>query len=247
MKNFMMLMAALLVIAFPSYAARNPSSAGKDPRVQTVLYNSVDVVRVTTNVKFNTAIEFGDGERVKSVLLGDSESYEVNVLKSGNVIAVKPVVARAATNMTVYTNRRTYSVYLAEGVSKAKTFRVIFKYPETNKRVAAKPDIGVNRSISYEWSGNKSIKPIRIWNNGSATFFEFRRDLRPSIFGVNGSGNEHFINSTTKGNIVRVRGTGKDFTIRLGDQYICIRKVDGVPTKNKVLSRKLAQKELGWK
>ena len=246
MKKIAISLAVVMAIASPSLAARSPKTAGQDPRVQTVWFNSIDVVRVTTNVKYNTAIEFGAGERVKSVLLGDSESYEVDVLSSGNVISVKPVVSSAATNMTVYTNRRTYSVYLAEGRTSAKTFRVIFKYAE-KKKAAAKADVALQRSVAYEWSGNKGIKPLRIWNNGSATFFEFKRDLRPSVFGVNGNGDEHLVNSTTKGNIVRVRGLGAGFTIRLGKQYICIRKVPGVPSTNTTLNRKLATKELGWK
>ena len=75
-----------------------------------VNFNAVDVIRVDTHLLVNTAIELGRGERINQVLLGDSESFEVEVevevLSNRNTISVKPVVANAATNMTIYTSRR---------------------------------------------------------------------------------------------------------------------------------------------
>ena len=71
-----------------------------------VNFNAVDVIRVDTHLLVNTAIELGRGERINQILLGDSESFEVEVLSNRNTISVKPVIANAATNMTIYTSRR---------------------------------------------------------------------------------------------------------------------------------------------
>lgn len=60
-----------------------PASMGADARVRPVLYNPVDVIRLDTHLRVNTAIELGAGERIDPVLLGDSEAFEVEVPRTG--------------------------------------------------------------------------------------------------------------------------------------------------------------------
>ena len=64
--------ASVLASAFPTFAEVAPASMGADARVRSVLYNPVDVIRLDTHLRVNTAIELGAGERIDSVLLGDS-------------------------------------------------------------------------------------------------------------------------------------------------------------------------------
>ena len=92
-----------------------PASMGADARVRSVLYNPVDVIRLDTHLRVNTAIELGAGERIDSVLLGDSEAFEVEVLSNRTTVSVKPLIAGAETNMTIYTGRRTISLSISEG------------------------------------------------------------------------------------------------------------------------------------
>ena len=92
-----------------------PASMGADARVRSVLYNPVDVIQLDTHLRVNTAIELGAGERIDSVLLGDSEAFEVEVLSNRTTVSVKPLIAGAETNMTIYTGRRTISLSISEG------------------------------------------------------------------------------------------------------------------------------------
>src|SRR5690606_32778781 len=92
-----------------------PASMGADARVRSVLYNPVDVIRLDTHLRVNTAIELGAGERIDSVLLGDSEAFEVEVLSNRTTVSVKPLIAGAETNMTIYTGPRTISLSISEG------------------------------------------------------------------------------------------------------------------------------------
>ena len=96
-------------------AETSPQSMGADARVRSVLYNPVDVVVLDTHLRVNTAIELGAGERIDSVLLGDSEAFEVEVLSNRTTVSIKPVIAGAQTNMTIYTSRRTVSFAISEG------------------------------------------------------------------------------------------------------------------------------------
>ncbi|MGB7286863.1 MAG: TrbG/VirB9 family P-type conjugative transfer protein, partial [Salaquimonas sp.] len=99
-----LLVAALMTLATVSSAERAPRSLGADARVRQVTYSPIDVIRVDTHLRVNTAIELGRGERISQVLLGDSESYEIEVLSNRSTVSVKPVVPRASSNMTIYTN-----------------------------------------------------------------------------------------------------------------------------------------------
>lgn len=206
-------------------AERAPQTMGQDARVRDVIYSASDVIRVDTHLRVNTAIELGAGERINQVLLGDSESYEVEVLSNRNTVSVKPVVSGAATNMTIYTSRRAISFFLTEGRTQTPTFRVVVTFPADAPVAAARPAGG--RDLGYQLSGDSEIRPIRVWNDGTSTFFEFLGNIRPSVFGLNTEGFEITQNSQTRGTVVRVEGVRTAYAIRIGAEYICIRRVEG--------------------
>ena len=222
---------AVFAFADSALAERAPTSLGQDARVRQVAYNPVDVIRVDTHLLVNTAIELGRGERINQVLLGDSESFEVEVLSNRHTVSVKPVVQGAATNMTIYTSRRAIAFALTEGRGRNHTFRVVVDFPDDRpargQRVAG---LGGIRDTGYAFSGDASFRPLRVWNDGRNTFFEFPPDIRPSIFRVNASGREVTTNSSMQGRVVKVAGLHPSYTLRVGDEYLCIARVAGGQT-----------------
>jgi type IV secretion system protein VirB9 len=225
----------------PLFAETAPASMGADARVRSVLYNPVDVIRLDTQLRVNTAIELGAGERIDSVLLGDSEAFEVEVLSNRTTVSVKPVIAGAETNMTIYTGRRTITLAISEGHSRNPIYRLVLRYPETSSARPAKVASG-SRDIGYAWSGDEKLKPVHIWNDGQATYFAFAPGLRPSVFGVDASGREVTLNSGTKGSIVRVPGLRDEYSIRIGTEVLCIERVEGGLTTEPALIARLQ----GW-
>jgi type IV secretion system protein VirB9 len=218
------LLASVIGFATPTLAERTPRSMGADARVRAVTHSEADVIRVDLNLRVNTAIELGAGERISSVLIGDSEAFEVEVLSNRQTISIKPMIAGAQTNLIVYTGRRAITLSLIEGRSNTPTYRVVLQYPDAQpRRVAA----ATSRDIGYGYSGDGEIRPLRVWNNGNATFFEFAPGVRPSVFGVDARGYEITLNSQTRGAIVRVSGVRDAYSIRIGDQVICIRRMTG--------------------
>lgn len=118
------------LLVTPALAERAPVTMGQDARVRHVTFNPTDVIRIDTHLRVNTSIELGPGERINQVLIGDSASYEVEVLSNRNTISIKPVEARAATNLTIFTNRRAVAFYLTEGRSRTQSFRVVVNFPD---------------------------------------------------------------------------------------------------------------------
>jgi len=110
--------ALLLALALPvaALAEATPQGGPLDIRIRTAVYNENQVYRIETDLRHSTTIHFGAGERFEAVIVGDTESFQVDPIPElGNVLTIKPHVGNASTNMTVITNRRTYSFHLREG------------------------------------------------------------------------------------------------------------------------------------
>ena len=61
-----------------------------------------------TRAGLQATVAFADNERIENVAIGDSNSWQVTPNKRANLLFVKPLAARARTNMTVVTDRHTY-------------------------------------------------------------------------------------------------------------------------------------------
>lgn len=243
MKTTFAIILSASFFALPVMAERAPQTMGQDARVRSVWYNPSDVIRVDTNLRTNTAVELGRGERIEQVLLGDSEAFDVEVLSNRHTVSVKPVIDSAHSNMTIYTSRRAIAFLLTEGRSQTPTYRVAVQYPGDSKPTkTVQRDSGV-RDTGYEHSGAGQARPLAVWNDGTATYFEFRQGVRPSIFAIDSDGYEMTVNSQTRNNVVRVSGVADEFTVRIGDEVICIRRTQGGRTSQQTIVRSLALKE----
>ena len=83
-----------------------PRSIGADPRIKQYTYVKDTVYRLDVAMKIITSIEFAPGEAIDSVLMGDSESWQVIRLQSGNVLAVKPLIEGAKVTGTITAHGR---------------------------------------------------------------------------------------------------------------------------------------------
>jgi type IV secretion system protein VirB9 len=212
--------------------ARPAPARPRDPRVRHVGYVPDQVVRIDTKLRFITAIEFAVGETVTSVLAGDSQSFEIVRLKAGNILSIKPVIGRARTNINVYTNRRTYVFDVREGQRKQLTHRVQFTYPEpaaepinTTARHALSGSAAPINS-NYSAAGESEFRPIEAWDDGVATYFRFAPTARrPAIFWSDASGADYTTNPVqTDTDTVRIGIVRDRWTLRIGDQVVCVVK-----------------------
>ena len=95
--------AALLATALVAAPA-----CAHDARLVERLYNPNEVVRVDGRPNVEATIRFADDEHIENVAIGDSTKWQVTPNKRANLLFVKPMTPRAATNMTVVTDRHTY-------------------------------------------------------------------------------------------------------------------------------------------
>lgn len=233
--------ALLFAVAFaPSaYATRDSRPLQVDHRVRTIVYQSDQVFKFTGHYRYQSSIEFAPDEEIKTISMGDSTSWMLN--PSGHRLFLKPVDQDATTNMTLITNKRTYLFELHARETddiddKDMTFILRFVYPETgNDGIGGAayldgvpaPDLENEPgkyNFRYTISGTDTIAPVRIFDDGEFTYFQFRdknADI-PAFFQVNEKGEESLINYRTRGDYIVVERVAKKFTLRHGSDIVCV-------------------------
>ncbi|MDP5218817.1 TrbG/VirB9 family P-type conjugative transfer protein [Ruegeria sp. 2205SS24-7] len=243
----MLLRAALpvLLVALlsgPALSEITPQGGHKDVRIRYAVYDNNQVFRIETDLRHSTTIQFGAGERFEAVIVGDTESFQVDPIPElGNILTIKPHVQNASTNMTVITNRRSYAFHLREGSIPGRTgmfFEVRFRYPgeaQRSRAASAQPKgYVVPPNTKYKLSGKGDFRPMSVYDDGRFTYFTFpERGRQPAIFKADHRGRERTVNWTQEGNTVRVTGTSDYWTLRLGEDALCIyHDSSAIPVRN---------------
>ena len=195
----MMFVRAIIAAALAaSSLAALPAQA--DPRLVERLYDANSVVTINGRVNVQSTIEFGDGEAIENVAIGDSQSWQVTPNRRANLLFVKPLEPRAATNMTVVTNKRTYLFDLvASPATRSPLYVLKFTYPVEEVEEEQAPQLaGGNQprdpaqvpnalevaaasdalavvdpaALNFDWAsdGASRLLPDQIYDDGSATF-----------------------------------------------------------------------------
>ncbi|MCH8072326.1 MAG: P-type conjugative transfer protein VirB9 [Proteobacteria bacterium] len=122
----------------------------------------------------------------------------------------------------------------------AFTWTVQFQYPEDEialLNVQSRPRSLAPASISgptpsidparwnfnYSFAGDKAQVPVKIFDNGTFTYFEFAPQTdTPAIFMVDGDRNESLVNGVRQGKYIVVHRIAAQFTLRNGAVVTCI-------------------------
>ena len=162
-------------------------------RVRMVDYVPDQVVRIETAPGYQLMIELAPDERVENVAVGDSGAWQVTANKRGDRLFVKPVQAGVTTNMIVITDVRHYSFELAP-LSEPQpdtAYSIRFRYPAPVSRASAEAE----PSGRYKVSGNASLRPIGMYDDGVHTYIEWPADAAlPAIYALDGNSKETLVN-----------------------------------------------------
>lgn len=239
---------AALFAAMPSAeASKEPRPIKIDHRVRTVLYQPDEVYNYTGHYRYQTVIEFAPDEVVQTISMGDSTAWMMN--PAGNRLFLKPIEQDATTNMMLLTNKRTYLFELhakeTEDINdKNMMFIMRFIYPDdvqtrtVSNYLDAIPNPEESEDPSkynynYTISGSDEIAPLRIFDDGEFTFFQFQDKNAevPAFFWVDEQGNESLINYRTRGDYIVVERVTKRFTLRHGNEIVCVFNEDRLAKK----------------
>jgi type IV secretion system protein VirB9 len=240
LKSFIYSLAITGLTLMPALAEQNPVGQHSDVRIKKYVYDENNVYNLNLYLKTVTAIQLAPDELVQSILIGDSASWEVVKLKSGNVVSIKPIIDQALTNMTVYTDQRVYTFQLRSVGSitagakhgAGQSFRTSFTYPA--KDVDKYKVVSGPINSDYLVSGKSNFRPISVSDNEHQTTFDLMPGAqRPAVFKVGSDGKERLINSRTEGNRMIVDGISDFWVMRIGDDVVCVGKARAIQPSKK--------------
>lgn len=233
-------MLSIGIYADTAHAGKEERTQGRsveiDHRVRTIMYLPDRVYKFTGHYRYQSSIEFEAGETIQTISMGDSTAWMLN--PSGNRLFLKPLEQDATTNMTLITNRRLYLFELhAKETDNIKddnmVFILRFLYPSSNNSATVsnyldnvpepEPD-NDTYNFNYTISGSDRIAPLRIFDDGEFTYFQFRdknADL-PAFYWVDEGGNEALINYRTRGDYIVVERVSSRMTLRHGPAIVCV-------------------------
>lgn len=215
----------------------------EDPRLVHRLYDPGAIVRIEGRPSVQAIIRFGEDELIENVAIGDSSTWQVTPNKRANLLFVKPLAERAATNMTVVTSRHTYFFDLvASPKVAAPLYELAFSYPPdvkpapagkageeadagpapTDVELAAATDPGAvadPADLNFAWagSGEKRLLPSRIYDDGHSTYLTWPAGTpMPAILIKNQQGSEGPVNFAVHGDVIVIDLIPKEIVLRSG-------------------------------
>lgn len=221
---FFIALAACFALAHPA-AAVVPHPGQGDPRIHEVLYDPAEVVELHGVLGYQLSLEFDPNEHIENVAIGDSLGWQVTPNRKANLLFLKPMSQRPDTNMSVVTNLRRYNFQLsvrARGAAKSIPYSVRFIYPAPVMVTVAPPpppEPPLDRNHAYSYQGSAGATPIRLFDDGQATYFAFGHDDDlPAIFAVESDGSETVVNSHMRDGYIVVDRLARAFVLRRGKE-----------------------------
>ncbi|WFE77207.1 TrbG/VirB9 family P-type conjugative transfer protein [Roseinatronobacter sp. S2] len=208
----------LLLLTGPLAAEITPRAGPHDARVRDAIYVDGQVYNLVLMLERVTTVELPHGEEIVSVVAGDTESFDFDAVPGGRAFVIKPKRSGARTNITVFTNRRTY-YFVATASRNTAFYSVRFTVPADQAR-ERHGRVSETRAFNTRYGGNAmtAITPEEVWDDGTFTYFRFSKSGElPTIFAIS-DGMERIANShVQRDGTIRVSGTSPYWVLRLGD------------------------------
>jgi type IV secretion system protein VirB9 len=218
--------------------------AAGDPRIAVRAYDPARVTLLRGRVGIQSTIGFAPDERIENVAVGDSAAWQVTPNRRANLLFVKPVTARAHSNMTVVTDRRTYLFDLAASPRGPALYALNFTYAEPAVIAvpppAAAPIVLTDvektpADLNFAWNGSgaRKLLPLRSFDDGQSLYLSWPKDAAmPAILAVGADGKEGPVNYAMRGDYVVISGVPARLILRSGkDSAILVARAGAAPLR----------------
>ena len=217
--------AVALVTASAGLGAETPHAGLLDSRIRTVFYDPNDVVQLKGDLGYQMTIEFGEGEKIENVAIGDSLGWQVTPNKKATLLFLKPLSRKAVTNMTVVTDRRRYAFQLtARGAAPSRDMAYVVRFlyppeppPPPPPPAPPPPSPLVMKNRAYSYTGSRASLPALVFDDGKFTYFRWPENTStPALFLVAADGSESLANYGVRDGYQIVEQLAPRFVLRNG-------------------------------
>jgi len=227
--------------------------AGQDERNKLVVYDPLQVTKVTTAYGVATTMIFEYGEFYVSHAAGNTLAFEV--FPVDNTVSFKPQFYNAVSNVNIFTNRRIYVLEFNSmsqkqaAKSQNLTYSIRYRYSEDQEeklgafvekqleveeaRKAALACVDTSAMVdptalnfAYEFAGSADIAPIVAFDDGVFMYLQFSMHASLPVFGVNSDRSEFSVNSRMENGFLVVEQILPELSLRLNDSNVSVRKIN---------------------
>ncbi len=204
---------ALLAAAGAASAEVGTSPSASDSRIQTVRYTGDNIIRIATAEGVVTTIELSSKEEIKDFAMGDRDAWHAAI--NGNLFVLKPKDVKADTNLTIFSNKRSYLFELktTSRTSRNVAYWVRLQYPEQEssspEAMAAARQEAERKQIKMDLKGSEyegtlnydywivgapELQPLAMHDNGRQTYLLFSAaNALPAAFVIEPDGTESLV------------------------------------------------------
>ncbi len=216
----------LLASSLPTKAMKEETA----PQIKVISYHTNQVVSLEGTHFIATSIQFSRQEKILGVYVGDMVAWTYAINPSiPYILFLKPTLDVSDTNMSVITNQHLYHFHLVankntESKSSAiynlqfhyetEKAKILNHHKETNGSVyQSRLDANFQIHSHYSLSGSNKNTPLRVFDDGKFTYFEFSpTDKYPAIFEWE-NGREKLVNTQTQGTTVIAKCIATTFVL----------------------------------
>ncbi|RYG58066.1 MAG: hypothetical protein EON56_00785, partial [Alphaproteobacteria bacterium] len=210
---FLISLAGMTLVTGSLHAEVGTVPSASDARIQTVRFTGDNIIRIAAAEGVVTTIELSKSEAIKDFAMGDRDAWHAAV--NGNLFVIKPKDVKADTNLTLFTNRRSYLFQLKTTHRNARNvaYWVRLQYPESDHATAEaralakqeadrrqlKADLkasGLEGNLNYNYwiVGPNELQPLSMHDNGRQTYMLFSAaNPLPAAFVIEPDGTESLV------------------------------------------------------
>ena len=206
-----------------------------DHRIRSLLFVPDQVIRLRGWVGYHVDLEFEPGESF--VTLGGGDLVGLTYGAYSNHLVLKPKAPAVRTNLTVFTNKRTYVIDYAvspgrpDPIDDELVYSLRFSYPtpagptpgeRVKDNLAADP-VARYQNLNYWYCGNPALQPIGASDDGVHTRLRFGPSAEiPALFVKSDDGTESLLNYTVEGEDIVIHRLARRLILRRGKTVGCI-------------------------
>lgn len=242
---------AALVCSSVASAQQIATPINGDTRLVTFDFDPDVTYLVLTRPKSVTNIMLSPGEKVISLVAGDTVNFTFQVSASREHIFIKPKFEGMTTSASLETSKATYQFMLRSVGETAKWHQritwnnsdmvlidvaassappaVVARSAQPARAEPTNPNDGglpIDRlNFNYLTTGSENIRPSEVFDDGIRTYFRMPAEMQemPALFGVKDK-EASLVNYTVKNGYLIAQGVDGSYLLKLGKQEVQVQK-----------------------